>query len=189
MVNGLDHSPSSLPMLPSFAVTLPTGYLPLPAQRLAGFPHVLAAILKLSCLSLRYPSRVQCSPLVRMASRSAEQGVYYAMDLGGTNFRMLRVQLGEDEPVVRIKQVAIPPPAMQGTAEALFAFIASNLVSVTISSGPAPRQLNATSASAQLGWGGGGGACRESFSKSSRTTRRRAKPVGRCRLGFVSPFP
>ena len=85
MVKGLNGEPSSLPMLPSFAVTLPTG---------------------------------------------GETGQYYALDLGGTNFRMLRVQLSDasSPPVVDIRQVAIPAPAMQGTAEALFAFIASNLV-------------------------------------------------------------
>ncbi|CAK9137052.1 unnamed protein product [Ilex paraguariensis] len=59
-----------------------------------------------------------------------EKGLFYALDLGGTNFRVLRVLLGGKEKHV-IKQefdeVSIPPHLMVGTSEALFDFIAAAL--------------------------------------------------------------
>ncbi|KAK4429371.1 Hexokinase-2, chloroplastic [Sesamum alatum] len=59
-----------------------------------------------------------------------EKGLFYALDLGGTNFRVLRVQLGgKDEHVVatEFEQVSIPQELMSGTSEELFDFIASGL--------------------------------------------------------------
>ncbi|GFZ10372.1 hexokinase 3 [Actinidia rufa] len=59
-----------------------------------------------------------------------EKGLFYALDLGGTNFRVLRVQLGgKDERVVATEfdQVSIPQELMFGTSEELFDFIASGL--------------------------------------------------------------
>ncbi|KAI3464842.1 hypothetical protein Pfo_021505 [Paulownia fortunei] len=59
-----------------------------------------------------------------------EKGLFYALDLGGTNFRVLRVQLGgKDERVVATEfdQVSIPQDLMFGTSEELFDFIASGL--------------------------------------------------------------
>ncbi|KAL3840224.1 hypothetical protein ACJIZ3_024815 [Penstemon smallii] len=59
-----------------------------------------------------------------------EKGLFYALDLGGTNFRVLRVQLGgKDERVIatEFEQVSIPPELMSGTSEELFDFIASGL--------------------------------------------------------------
>lgn len=59
-----------------------------------------------------------------------EKGIYYALDLGGTNFRVLRVQLGgKEERVVatEFEQVSIPQELMTGTCEELFDFIASRL--------------------------------------------------------------
>ncbi|KAL8514691.1 hypothetical protein ACS0TY_013689 [Phlomoides rotata] len=59
-----------------------------------------------------------------------EKGLFYALDLGGTNFRVLRVQLGgKDERVVstEFEQVCIPQELMFGTSEELFDFIASGL--------------------------------------------------------------
>ncbi|XP_057469890.1 hexokinase-2, chloroplastic [Actinidia eriantha] len=59
-----------------------------------------------------------------------EKGLFYALDLGGTNFRVLRVQLGgKDERVVATEfdQVSIPQELMFGTSEGLFDFIASGL--------------------------------------------------------------
>eukprot|EP00262_Sarcandra_glabra_P019839 TRINITY_DN767_c0_g1_i1.p1 TRINITY_DN767_c0_g1~~TRINITY_DN767_c0_g1_i1.p1 ORF type:complete len:500 (-),score=94.94 TRINITY_DN767_c0_g1_i1:320-1819(-) len=59
-----------------------------------------------------------------------EKGLFYALDLGGTNFRVLRVQLGGKEGRV-VKQefveVSIPPHLMVGTSEELFDFIAAEL--------------------------------------------------------------
>ena len=54
---------------------------------------------------------------------SDEKGLYYALDLGGTNFRVLRVQLGgKDGRVLKqeYKEVPIPPPLMVGTNQVLF---------------------------------------------------------------------
>ncbi|KAH7849501.1 hypothetical protein Vadar_018776 [Vaccinium darrowii] len=59
-----------------------------------------------------------------------EKGLFYALDLGGTNFRVLRVQLGgKDERVIasEFEQVSIPEELMFGTSEELFDFIASGL--------------------------------------------------------------
>lgn len=59
-----------------------------------------------------------------------EKGLFYALDLGGTNFRVLRVQLGGKEQRViatESEQVCIPQDLMFGTSEELFDFIASRL--------------------------------------------------------------
>ncbi|KAK2971455.1 hypothetical protein RJ640_020861 [Escallonia rubra] len=59
-----------------------------------------------------------------------EKGLFYALDLGGTNFRVLRVQLGgKDERVIATEfdQVSIPQDLMFRTTEDLFDFIASGL--------------------------------------------------------------
>ncbi|WVZ96838.1 hypothetical protein U9M48_042421 [Paspalum notatum var. saurae] len=59
-----------------------------------------------------------------------EEGVFYALDLGGTNFRVLRVQLaGKEKRVAKreSKEVSIPPHLMSGNASELFGFIASAL--------------------------------------------------------------
>lgn len=49
-----------------------------------------------------------------------EKGLFYALDLGGTNFRVLRVQLGgKEERVIdtEFEQVSIPQDLMFGTSE------------------------------------------------------------------------
>ncbi|KAI0500152.1 hypothetical protein KFK09_018361 [Dendrobium nobile] len=59
-----------------------------------------------------------------------EKGLFYALDLGGTNFRVARVQLGGKQNKVvdsEFEQVSIPQELMQGTTEELFNFIASKL--------------------------------------------------------------
>eukprot|EP01018_Ginkgo_biloba_P002149 Gb_15682 [translate_table: standard] len=61
-----------------------------------------------------------------------ENGLFYALDLGGTNFRVLRVQLGGKEGRVvnqESKEVSIPAKLMLGTTEELFDYIASELAS------------------------------------------------------------
>ncbi|XP_057977435.1 hexokinase-1-like [Malania oleifera] len=59
-----------------------------------------------------------------------EHGLFYALDLGGTNFRVLRVQLGGKSGRI-IKQefveVSIPSHLMVGTSDALFNYIAAEL--------------------------------------------------------------
>lgn len=49
-----------------------------------------------------------------------EKGLFYALDLGGTNFRVLRVQLGGKEGRVgkqEFTEVSIPPCLMTGTSD------------------------------------------------------------------------
>lgn len=49
-----------------------------------------------------------------------ETGLFYALDLGGTNFRVLRVQLGgKEQHVVKKepKEVSIPPHLMVGGSD------------------------------------------------------------------------
>uniref|UniRef100_A0A0E0KZC2 Phosphotransferase n=1 Tax=Oryza punctata TaxID=4537 RepID=A0A0E0KZC2_ORYPU len=60
----------------------------------------------------------------------SEEGLFYALDLGGTNFRVLRVQLaGKERRVVKreSREVSIPPHLMSGNSSELFGFIASAL--------------------------------------------------------------
>ncbi|GAU24761.1 hypothetical protein TSUD_355900 [Trifolium subterraneum] len=58
-----------------------------------------------------------------------EEGLYYSLDLGGTNFRVLRVQLGGKDGVVNTEftEVSIPANLMVGTSNELFDYIASEL--------------------------------------------------------------
>ncbi|XP_026397284.1 hexokinase-1-like [Papaver somniferum] len=59
-----------------------------------------------------------------------EHGLFYALDLGGTNFRVLRVQLGgRDGRVVKqeFTEVSIPHELMTATSNKLFDFIAKEL--------------------------------------------------------------
>ncbi|XP_040995020.1 hexokinase-3-like isoform X3 [Juglans microcarpa x Juglans regia] len=58
----------------------------------------------------------------------SEKGTYYALDVGGTNFRVLRVQLGGQRSSIlepHVEQQAIPPHLMTSTSENLFDLIAS----------------------------------------------------------------
>ncbi|KAK1416868.1 hypothetical protein QVD17_25985 [Tagetes erecta] len=60
---------------------------------------------------------------------SDEEGVYYALDLGGTNFRVLRVQLAGKSGIKsqEFVEASIPPHLMVGTSQALFDYIAAEL--------------------------------------------------------------
>ncbi|KAM7509599.1 hypothetical protein LguiA_020052 [Lonicera macranthoides] len=67
-----------------------------------------------------------------------EKGLFYALDLGGTNFRVLRVQLGGKENRVvkqEFDEVSIPPQLMVGNSEALFDFIAAALAKFVATEG------------------------------------------------------
>ncbi|KAI3421721.1 Phosphotransferase [Psidium guajava] len=67
-----------------------------------------------------------------------EQGLFYALDLGGTNFRVLRVQLGGKKKGVvsqEFEEVSIPPHLMIGSSEALFDFIAAALAKFVATEG------------------------------------------------------
>ncbi|KAI4380011.1 hypothetical protein MLD38_006245 [Melastoma candidum] len=59
-----------------------------------------------------------------------EEGLFYALDLGGTNFRVLRVHLGGREKGVisqEFEEVSIPPHLMTGSSHELFDYIAQAL--------------------------------------------------------------
>ncbi|KAM7273368.1 hypothetical protein ACFE04_028032 [Oxalis oulophora] len=60
----------------------------------------------------------------------SEKGTYYALDLGGTNFRVLRVHLGGQRSSIQAQDVErdpIPSHLMTSTSEDLFDFIAQSL--------------------------------------------------------------
>lgn len=60
----------------------------------------------------------------------SEKGIYYALDLGGTNFRVLRVHLGDQKSAILgqdIERQPIPQHLMTSTSQDLFDFIASSL--------------------------------------------------------------
>ena len=74
--------------------------------------------LKLSrCFTLFLPiSHGLLSPVIFRD----EKGLYNALDLGGTNFRVLRVQLGGKEGRVdkqEFDEVSIPPHLMTGSSD------------------------------------------------------------------------
>lgn len=59
-----------------------------------------------------------------------EKGIYYALDLGGTDFRVLQVQLGGRRSSIlphSVEQQSIPQDLMTSTSEDLFDFIATSL--------------------------------------------------------------
>ncbi|EYU46224.1 hypothetical protein ABFS82_04G062500 [Erythranthe guttata] len=59
-----------------------------------------------------------------------EKGIYYALDLGGTNFRVLRVKLGGERSSITeldVDRKPIPQHLMTSTTEELFDFIATSL--------------------------------------------------------------
>ncbi|KAH6782319.1 hexokinase 1 [Perilla frutescens var. hirtella] len=61
-----------------------------------------------------------------------EKGIFYALDLGGTNFRVLRVELGGREGGIihqEFAEASIPPALMSGSSDALFDYIAEKLAS------------------------------------------------------------
>ncbi|XP_057735704.1 hexokinase-2-like [Arachis stenosperma] len=68
-----------------------------------------------------------------------EEGLFYALDLGGTNFRVLRVQLGGKGGGIvsqEFTEVSIPPKLMVGSSSALFEYIASKLAKFVAEEGP-----------------------------------------------------
>ncbi|NXD13308.1 HXK3 protein, partial [Nothocercus nigrocapillus] len=61
-----------------------------------------------------------CSPAHTPCCLPAERGVFLALDLGGTNFRVLVVHVEQDGVHMASEIYAIPLAIMQGTGEALF---------------------------------------------------------------------
>ncbi|KAG7599722.1 Hexokinase N-terminal [Arabidopsis suecica] len=73
-----------------------------------------------------------------------EEGLFYALDLGGTNFRVRSVQLGGKKKRVvatESEQISIPQKLMIGTREELFGFIASKLASFVAKEKPGRFRL------------------------------------------------
>ncbi|KAL6853455.1 hypothetical protein ACP4OV_019484 [Aristida adscensionis] len=58
-----------------------------------------------------------------------EEGVYYAIDLGGTNFRVLRLEVGAGSVIIsrKVEHQPIPEELTKGTIEELFDFVALRL--------------------------------------------------------------
>lgn len=71
------------------------------------------------------PTYLECLPTGK------ERGLYYAVDLGGTNFRVLRVQLeGKEGRIVKqeSEEVPIPQEVMTGSSKDLFNFLAETII-------------------------------------------------------------
>ncbi|KAG8079043.1 hypothetical protein GUJ93_ZPchr0007g6052 [Zizania palustris] len=60
-----------------------------------------------------------------------EEGIYYSIDLGGTNFRVLRVEVGAGSVIInqKVEHQPIPEELTKGTTEDLFNFVALALKS------------------------------------------------------------
>merc|ERR1719290_105555 len=72
---------------------------------------------------------IKCFPTyVRELPDGKEKGRFLALDLGGTNFRVLLIQLG-DECKMDSRIYAVPQPIMIGPGEGLFDHIAECLAS------------------------------------------------------------
>ncbi|KAL9668168.1 hypothetical protein QQ045_002543 [Rhodiola kirilowii] len=72
-----------------------------------------------------------------------EEGLFYALDLGGTNFRVLRVQLGGKEARVmkqEFEECSIPPHLMLGSSHELFDYIAKALAKFVATEGEGMHQ-------------------------------------------------
>ncbi|XP_018569738.1 hexokinase type 2-like [Anoplophora glabripennis] len=84
---------------------------------------------------------VKCFPTyVQDLPDGTEKGKFLALDLGGSNIRVLMVDLGDPDPV-HTKVYTIPKDIMQGTGEQLFDFIADCLVTFIKSQGLAEAPL------------------------------------------------
>ena len=76
---------------------------------------------------------------VNRVPTGSETGQYYALDLGGTNFRVLKVRLGEGKVTEEaVSRYTIPEALMRGSGEALFDFIADSLDDFLTHQDPSP---------------------------------------------------
>ena len=75
------------------------------------------------------PSSLKMLPTFIDRASGRERGRFIALDLGGTNFRVLRVELlgGGTVRVAGIGKYVIPEAAMRGTGDELFGFIARSI--------------------------------------------------------------
>ena len=85
---------------------------------------------------------------INILPRGNEEGTFFAVDLGGTNLRVLRVHLCDGTSTIREYREAIPARVISAdaTAEDLFDFIASACANLTTELGPecAPIPLGFT---------------------------------------------
>ncbi|KAK9125138.1 hypothetical protein Scep_013984 [Stephania cephalantha] len=113
---------SKLKMLLTYIHTLPDGF---DLDCCVGFTLFLFLIL-----IGNYGNDIRNADLYSILIDMSEEGVYYSLDLGGTNFRVLRVHLGGQMSMILNKKVErqpIPRELMTGTSEELFDFIALTL--------------------------------------------------------------
>jgi hexokinase len=68
---------------------------------------------------LKFPQ--QSPTYLVMCPNRNEEGIYYAIDLGGTNFRVLRVEVGAGSVVIsqKVEHQPIPEELTKGTLEVL----------------------------------------------------------------------
>ncbi len=88
-------------------------------------------------------SSVKCYPTyIRILPNGKEKGQFLALDLGGTNFRVLLIEIGEDQKfAMESKVYPIPAEIMVGTGEQLFDHIADCLVDFVITHGVQDKHL------------------------------------------------
>ena len=76
----------------------------------------------------RNTSPIQMLPTyVQALPDGSEEGDFFALDLGGTNFRVLLVKLHEGRVIMDHQTFSIAEEIMQGTADELFGYIAQCL--------------------------------------------------------------
>ena len=82
------------------------------------------------CRKTHHEATVKCYPtFVRYLPTGNETGRFLALDLGGTNFRVLLVEIGDNKEFsMESKIFAIPTEIMTGSGNALFDHIAECLV-------------------------------------------------------------
>ncbi|VAH06809.1 unnamed protein product [Triticum turgidum subsp. durum] len=76
----------------------------------------------------------------------SEEGIYYAVDIGGTGFRFLKVQLGAGSTIInqKIERQPVKKELMKGTSEDFFNSIASTLKNFIEREGDEGRALGFT---------------------------------------------
>jgi hexokinase len=137
MRNGLARDGEELKMLPSYVSKLSAAHGTFYALDLVIGPFCFENAFSLLLLR-RFSSVVNrffnCMNDAHRAQNTLSQG--------GTNFRVLRVELNESEPDrVRIKNYVIDPAHMQGTGEALFEFLAECIKDSVVSFGDESASL------------------------------------------------
>lgn len=77
---------------------------------------------------VRAESPIKMIPtFVRSVPDGSEEGDFFALDLGGTNFRVLLVQIHDGKATMSHETYPISPEVMTGTADMLFGYIAECL--------------------------------------------------------------